>query len=191
MKIQKVKISAIIGTIERFAASELEEYQQLKESIRKFGVLVPVILRKQGEFYSILDGWSRVEACHELGIMEVSANVLELSESQMLEIQLMKSVRHIKTDEATYRKNLLRIVNMNPELRLNELAKKLSKSTTWILDKLGMTQIREEVISAALRDEISLSTAYLFINLDYKIAITLLPLAIELGAVGFKEYLGV
>jgi hypothetical protein len=48
-----------------FPKLEEEEYQKLKEDIRRDGVQMPVVLSAGG---SILDGRHRARACRELGI---------------------------------------------------------------------------------------------------------------------------
>ena len=56
------------------------EYQALKESIRRYGVLLPVVKDEQGK---TIDGHHREQACEELGIKDYPIITLHgLSEEQ-------------------------------------------------------------------------------------------------------------
>lgn len=53
-----------------------KELQKLIESIKKYGLVQPIIVNKD---YTIIGGHQRVEACRQLGIKEVDAYILDLN----------------------------------------------------------------------------------------------------------------
>ncbi|MBE5038250.1 ParB/RepB/Spo0J family partition protein [Subdoligranulum sp. DSM 109015] len=55
-----------------FRVASGEEMEQLKESIRKYGVLSPLLVRPRGDGrYEIVSGHRRKAACEALGITEL------------------------------------------------------------------------------------------------------------------------
>ncbi len=69
-----------------------EELEALAASIRKSGLLQPVILRKQGEDYQLIAGERRWRACREAGLKEIPAIVREATDREMLELALVENI---------------------------------------------------------------------------------------------------
>lgn len=68
-----------------FKLYEGERLDEMVESIKQFGVIVPIVVRKKKLKYEILSGHNRVEACKVLGLKEISAVVKEgLTEEEAL-----------------------------------------------------------------------------------------------------------
>lgn len=60
-----------------FKLYEGERLNEMVESIRQFGVIVPIVVRKKKLKYEILSGHNRVEACKALGLKEIPVIVKE------------------------------------------------------------------------------------------------------------------
>lgn len=59
------------------------EMNELVDSIRESGVIVPLIVRSRPEGgYEIISGHRRCEACRELGIEKVPVRVQELTDDE-------------------------------------------------------------------------------------------------------------
>jgi ParB family chromosome partitioning protein len=66
-----------------FKLYEGERLNEMVESIKQFGVIVPIVVRKRRLKFEILSGHNRVEACKILGLKEIPAIVKEgLSEEE-------------------------------------------------------------------------------------------------------------
>jgi len=63
-----------------FHVRQDEEMDKLVQSIREHGVLMPVLVRPDGEEYEIVSGHRRVEACKIAGISEVPVTIRELDD---------------------------------------------------------------------------------------------------------------
>ena len=55
-----------------------EEIQQLAKSIKVFGLLQPIIVRKKGKTYEIIAGERRWRAAHFAGLKEIPAIAIRL-----------------------------------------------------------------------------------------------------------------
>lgn len=65
------------------------EKEELSESIRENGILVPVLLRPLGSGkYEIISGHRRVEACREIGVDTVPAVVKDLSDAEAVVVMV-------------------------------------------------------------------------------------------------------
>lgn len=68
-----------------FKLYEGERLSEMVESIKQFGVIVPIVVRKKRLKFEILSGHNRVEACKILGLKEIPAVIKEgLSEEEAL-----------------------------------------------------------------------------------------------------------
>lgn len=66
-----------------FRLYEGERLTEMVESIKNFGVIVPIVVRKQGLKYEILSGHNRVNAAKDAGLTEVPSIIKEgLSEEE-------------------------------------------------------------------------------------------------------------
>ena len=85
-KIEKIKINELIPFKNHpFKARTGEEQNELLESIRANGTLVPILVRSSlvGK-YEIISGHRRVEACKELGINTIPAIVKDLTNEEAI-----------------------------------------------------------------------------------------------------------
>ncbi len=81
-----LKIEQLVGFKNHpFKLYEGERLNEMVESIKQFGVIVPIVVRKKKLRFEILSGHNRVEACKILGLKEIPAIVKEgLSEEEAL-----------------------------------------------------------------------------------------------------------
>lgn len=66
--------------------------EQLKKSIKEYGMLVPIMVRKVERGYELACGERRVRACRELGLRTIPAVVKRLDTPQMVELALIENV---------------------------------------------------------------------------------------------------
>jgi ParB-like chromosome segregation protein Spo0J len=76
----------------------LDEYEALRESIRKYGVIQPVIVDESGV---VIDGYHRAKVCKELGIDYPTRVIEGLSEEEKenLSVSLNIKRRHLTKDQ--------------------------------------------------------------------------------------------
>lgn len=97
--------------------------EQLKRSIRQYGVLVPILVRRVERGYELACGERRLRACRDVGLKTIPAIVRDLSTPQMLEIALCENLARANLspmEEAeTYERLRKEFVHLTEE-RLNE-----------------------------------------------------------------------
>jgi len=68
-----------------------KELQALTDSIRKEGVLMPILLRVQGDGYELIAGERRWRASQAAGLLEIPAVVREVGDLQALELAIIEN----------------------------------------------------------------------------------------------------
>src|SRR4029453_822672 len=67
MKREKFAIASIYVPVKRRATLDPKKVQDLAESILEVGLQTPIMVRKDGERFVLIEGLHRLEACKQLG----------------------------------------------------------------------------------------------------------------------------
>ena len=143
-----------------------EKYAGLVESIKLHGVMNPINVREVKEegsdetYYGLVDGLQRFTASGDAGKDTIPAQVITLTDAEILEAQIITNIHKIETKPVQYSQQLMRILSQNPTMTMGELAKKLSKSTKWLDDRLGLVKLKQDIGNLVDEDKLNLSNAY-------------------------------
>lgn len=121
-----------------------EKIANLAQSIKEHGIIQPIILMKNGDFYTIVAGERRWRAAKSIGMKEIPAIVMELSNKQLLEISLIENIQREDLnpiEEAIAYKKLIEEFNITQE----DLAAKLGKSRTAITNSMRLLNLDKRV----------------------------------------------
>lgn len=137
------------------AALEAKALQELAASIKKHGVLQPLIVTREADGrYTLIAGERRWQAARLAGLKEVPVIVREASEQERLELALIENVQRadlspLETAEA-YRQ-------LHEEFGLTheEIARRVGKSRVSVTNTLRLLQLPPAVQSALAAGEIS------------------------------------
>lgn len=119
--------------------------KELATSIKEYGVIQPIILKKNGNRYIIVAGERRFRASKLAGLKYIPAIVREYSDNQVKEIALLENIQRedlnpIETARAM--KELLTIYGWTQEV----LADKLGKSRPVVANYVRLLSLQPEVI---------------------------------------------
>ena len=109
---------------------------ELADSIKQFGVLQPLLVRKNKDYYEIIAGERRWRAAKQAGVKEVPVIVKEYTEQEIVEIGLIENIQRENLnpiEEAMAFKRLLEEFN----LKQDEVAERVSKSRTAVMISTG------------------------------------------------------
>ncbi|WP_066896351.1 ParB/RepB/Spo0J family partition protein [Clostridium nigeriense] len=121
-----------------------EKIAELAQSIKEHGIIQPIILNKKNDYYVIVAGERRWRAAKLLGLKEVPAIVMELTDKNILEISLIENIQRQDLnpiEEALAYKKLLSDFNLTQE----ELSKRVGKSRVAITNVIRLTGLSETV----------------------------------------------
>ena len=127
-----------------------EKIDELAQSIKTYGLLQPIILRKINDKYEIIAGERRFKACTKLGFEKVSAIVKEANDGAMAAIALIENIQRENLnflEEAEGLHRLLTEFSLTQEV----LAQRIGKSQSTIANKLRLLKL-PDTIKEQLKD---------------------------------------
>ena len=140
-----VKISSIIANEKQPRKNfNEEELSQLTESVKQYGVLQPLLVKKDGENYRIIAGERRFRAAKEAGLKEIPVVIRDYTNQQAAEISIIENVQRADLnpmEEAMAYQMLIDDYGLKQE----EVADKVSKNRTTITNSLRLLKLSKKV----------------------------------------------
>lgn len=150
-----------------------EKLRELSESIKEHGLFQPIIVKKSIKGYELVAGERRTKAAKLAGYTEIPAIIREFSDEEMMEVALLENIQREDLnpiEEAEAYSNMLKKTNITQE----ELAKKVSKSRSYITNVIGLCSLPEAVKTLVSERSISMAHAKILSKMedeDYVIAL--------------------
>lgn len=117
---------------------------ELSHSIRKVGLLQPIIVRPYGEGYQIIAGERRWRAAKAAGIERVPVRVLTADDTTALELALIENLQREDLNAMEEARGYRRLLT-EYQMTQAELADKVSKSRSAITNALRLLDLPDEV----------------------------------------------
>ena len=138
---------------------------ELSDSIKQFGVLQPLLVRKRNDYYEIIAGERRWRAAKLAGVKEVPVIEKEYTDQEILEIGLIENIQRENLnpiEEAIAYKRLLEEFN----LKQDEVAERVSKSRTAVTNSMRLLKLSDKVQQMIIDDMISTGHARALLAID-------------------------
>ncbi len=123
-----------------------DSLNELVDSIKKHGILQPIIVRKLDEGYEIVAGERRWRAAREAGLNTVPALVKELNQVEVSQIALIENIQREdlnSIEEAMAYKNLSEKYKLTQE----EISQAVGKSRSYIANIMRLLNLDDEIIN--------------------------------------------
>ena len=146
---------------------EEDALDELAESIKQHGILQPLLVRKNKDYYEIIAGERRWRAAKLAGIKEVPVIVKEYSEQEIVEIRLIENIQRENLnpiEEAMAFKKLLEEF----QLKQDEVADRVSKSRTAVTNSMRLLKLDDTVQQMIIDEMISTGHARALLAIDDK-----------------------
>lgn len=147
-------------TILRPVNRESDAYMYLALSVKDHGVLMPILVRPSARGYEIIKGMHRYQAALDAKCIHIPARIVNMTDQQIMELQLITSLHGTETKPVQYACHLLRLCQYEPAITLTGMAKKLNYSPQWIRAILGFKRLHERVAFLVDNERICLMNAY-------------------------------
>jgi ParB family chromosome partitioning protein len=135
-----------------------EKLQELADSIKEFGVVEPIIVKKSIHGYEIVAGERRCKAARIAGLETVPAVIKEFSDEDMMQIALLENIQRedlTAIEEAEAYANLVGKLGISQE----ELARRVGKSRSYVTNMIGLLNLPQEVKEFILNGYLSMGHA--------------------------------
>ena len=144
---------------------EEDSLLELADSIKRFGVLQPLLVQKKGDYYEIISGERRWRAAKLAGLKEVPVIIKEYTEEELVVVSLIENIQREDLnpiDEAMSYKRLLEEFH----LKQDEVAERVSKSRTAVTNSMRLLKLSERVQQMLVDDMISTGHARALLALE-------------------------
>ncbi len=135
-----------------------ESLKELAASIKEYGVVQPVIVKKSIKGYELIAGERRCRASRLAGLKQVPAIIKDFTDQEMMEIALIENIQREDLNPIDEAKSVLNIINLRGFTQ-EEFAIKFGKSRSYITNLLGLLKLPEDVQKMLINKEITASHA--------------------------------
>jgi ParB family chromosome partitioning protein len=158
-EIKKIRLSDIVANkFQPRKNFDDEAMEELKESIKAYGVLQPILVRKTMNGYELVAGERRFRASKLAGIEEIPAIVRDYNDTEITEIALIENLQREDLnpiEEAAAYDRLLKNFNLTQEV----LSKRVGKSRSHIANFIRMLSLPKKIQDFVSRETISMGQA--------------------------------
>lgn len=152
---QKIKLSLIEPNREQPRKKFDEEaLQELSDSIKQYGIIQPLVVKKNADYYEIIAGERRWRAAKMAGLKEIPVIIKEYTEQEIVEISLIENIQRENLnpiEEAIAYKRLLDEFHLKQE----EVAKRVAKSRTTVTNSLRLLKLDEKVQQMVIEEKLT------------------------------------
>lgn len=144
-----------------------EALEELAESIKRYGVIQPIIVVKKDDYYEIVAGERRWRASKKAGLKEIPAIVREGNERKNKEIALIENVQ--REDLNAYEKALgIKELMDEYDLTQQEVSEILGKSRSSIANTVRLLNLDERVLEFVKQGKLAEGHARTLLAIDDK-----------------------
>lgn len=121
-----------------------EALEALADSIRREGLLQPILVRPKDGKYQIIAGERRYHACKMAGMDSVPVRIIDMNEEQTLRVALIENLQRSDLnaiEEARGYRNLMQV----GDLTQAQVAEAVSKSRSAVANALRLLDLPEEI----------------------------------------------
>lgn len=121
-----------------------EKLQELAASIKEFGVVQPVVVRKKCRSYELVAGERRLRAAGLAGLTKVPAIVKDYDDAKMMEIALIENIQRHDLNPIEEAQGLRRLMQ-EFKLTQEQTAEKVGRSRSAVTNILRLLNLPEQV----------------------------------------------
>jgi len=133
---------------------EQEKLEELSESIKKYGVIQPIIVRRDGDIYTIIAGERRWRACKNADIKSIPCIVRDIENKNASEIALIENIQREDLnpiDEANAYEFIMERYGITQE----EVSNIVGKSRVYVTNIMRLSNLDEYVKNKIVTNEIT------------------------------------
>lgn len=127
---------------------------ELADSIKQYGLIQPLVVKKKGDAYEIIAGERRWRASRMAGLKEVPVIVREISEQESMELALIENIQREDLNPMEEAKAYRRLLD-EFDLTQEEMAKKVSKSRAAVANAMRLLKLDDAVQKMVEENQLS------------------------------------
>ena len=154
-KIKKIKIIDIEPNVNQPRRNfDMETIEELAESIKMYGVIQPIIVRKKDDYYEIIAGERRWRAAKKAGLVEMPCIVRDEDERKSKEIALIENIQREDLNPIEKARGFKQLID-EYGLKQQELADIMGINRTSVTNCLRILNLDDRVIDLAIQGSLT------------------------------------
>jgi len=142
-----------------------EKMEELKDSIKKHGIIQPIVVRKMANGYEIVAGERRLKAAKEIGLEKIPAIIKSINNEKSLEIALVENLQREDLNPVEQANAFKRLVD-EFNLTQQELAEATGKSRALVTNTIRLLKLNPEIQKNISEGKISFGHAKLLLSIE-------------------------
>jgi len=162
-------VHKLIGSIEDIDISNIspssnvlrsiaENLDELAHSIKRIGLLQPVIVRVSNANFEIIAGNRRYEACRKLGLKQVRCHVVDLDDRAAFEVSLIENVHRHSLNPIEEGQAFKKYIHEFGWGGVSELAQKICKSPSYVTRRIKLVNLPRNILDLISQSGVSITT---------------------------------
>lgn len=131
-----------------------ESIEELAKSIEVYGVIQPIIVAKQGDYYQIIAGERRWRAAKKAGLKEIPCIVRDNDERTNKEIALIENIQREDLNPIDKARGFRKILD-EYGMTQQDLADKMGMSRSALTNSLRLLNLDERVMNLAIEGKLT------------------------------------
>ena len=144
-----------------------EELEELGESIKKNGLLQPILVRKNGEKYEIIAGERRWQACKNIGMKKVPVIIREADDDETIMLALVENIQRTDLNPIEEAYGYRRMMERG-KMTQSEVAQAVSKGRSTIANALRLLELPEDAQQLLYEERITAGHARAILSVPTK-----------------------
>ena len=131
-----------------------ESIEELAESIKRYGLIQPIIVTKKDEYYEIVAGERRWRACKKAGLKEISVIIIDNDERKNKEISLIENIQREDLNTVEKAEGIKTLMD-EYLLTQQQVAEILGKSRSSIANTVRILNLDKRVLELAKQGKLT------------------------------------
>uniref|UniRef100_UPI004055D0B4 ParB/RepB/Spo0J family partition protein n=1 Tax=Agathobacter sp. TaxID=2021311 RepID=UPI004055D0B4 len=140
---------------------------ELSESIKQFGVLQPLLVQANDDYYEIIAGERRWRAAKMAGIKEIPVIIKRMTEQEKMEISLIENIQRENLNPIEEAHAYSRLIT-EFHLKQDDVAERVSKSRTAVTNIMRLLKLDERVQQMVIDEMLTTGHARALLSIEDK-----------------------
>ncbi len=144
-----------------------EKLQELAASIKEFGIVQPLVVRKKGEAFELVAGERRLRAAKLAGLANVPVVIKDYDDTKMMEIALIENIQRHDLNPIEEAQGLRRLMS-EFKLTQEQVAEKVGRSRVAVTNILRLLNLPQEIQNEIINGTLTMGQAKQLLGLSKK-----------------------
>jgi ParB family transcriptional regulator, chromosome partitioning protein len=138
---------------------QLQSISELADSINQKGLLQPIVVRSIDEFFEIVAGNRRYQACRSLGWRKIACHIVELNDKEAFEVSIIENLQRKTLSPIEEGSAFKAYVSDFGWGAISELADKIGRSVSYVTKRIKLLDLPADLLDSIINSKVTTSTA--------------------------------